>query len=906
MPPSSLLLFCCLFCTPIANRLPGPPRSLAVAVLTPFCRRRPPLLVCPFFFFLSYLSLSSVFLSPQSAPHCLQSPIASASCRPSNSSCSCNEQHEPTGPFLRAIPSSSRTASLSVSLSLSVSPSLSPPPLFLFLSSSRARALSLSLALFRRHTSHTPSLASPPISFLHRFVLSFLHRSFCHCTSPASDGAALAGTLLHTSTPPRLHAIYPQRRDTMQHLNHLYTTSATSPAQLNHELQPPLASVWQRHSSLQLACMVLSIFFWFFSFTAAFSAITISRWRYSGQHKRSQSSRLSKHEAPGVSILRPLRGIDCNMYENLASSFRQDYQRFEIIFSVAQKNDPAIAIVRALMEKYPRVDARLIIGERNVGINPKINNMIQSYESAKYDILWVIDSNVYVDPGCMGRSVDKMMQRGVGLVHHLPFGVRPQTLGSELELMFLDTVHAKMYLFINWTGLASCVVGKSSLYRRSDLDKVGGLARFGKYMAEDNLIATEIFNMGYKHEMTSDLAYQSLGAMTPSDYFLRRARWTRIRKYTVTAATVVEPFIEMIGCGLVASYGFNLLWQTHFLNFLAFHCVIWFLIDLSMYQALSGNKLDNLRGFLMAWSLRELAALPLYAYAVAGSTVDWRDQTFLLLRNGTVQPLAPAHDMRHSRTSRNRLYVDTSSVVSIGSSTTSSSASTATSEELASPTLSSAAAFAHLANTVVPQSAQASLRSFFRRPAVISIVSSTFAVVHFVVDILIKSQRNGNDDDDGGDLSEDDEAIESHHLEGEDISSDEQSAATSKLKRSTPLMTRPRRTAAIHGKGRKVYEAATDDLCDDGGDGDHSGAGESEAILLRRSARLRTRMESKLEPHFVVKATEERENNVEYGRRRSADEDALIKAVEPYLSDSLSRRGRIRRQLSSPSQFLGA
>lgn len=71
---------------------------------------------------------------------------------------------------------------------------------------------------------------------------------------------------------------------------------------------------------------------------------------------------MSKDEAPGVSIIRPLRGIDCNMYENLASSFRQDYPRFEIIFSVAQPQDPAIAVVRDLMKKYPEVDARLIIG----------------------------------------------------------------------------------------------------------------------------------------------------------------------------------------------------------------------------------------------------------------------------------------------------------------------------------------------------------------------------------------------------------------------------------------------------------------------------------------------------------------------------------------------------------------
>ncbi|KAG0255637.1 hypothetical protein BG011_005001 [Mortierella polycephala] len=609
---------------------------------------------------------------------------------------------------------------------------------------------------------------------------------------------------------------------------------------------------------------------------------------------KSLSSRLRKDEAPGVSIIRPLRGVDCNMYENLASSFRQDYPRFEILFSVAQRNDPAIAVVQDLMKKYPKIDARLIIGEKNVGINPKINNMIQSYESAKYDIVWVIDSNVYVDPGCMGRSVDKMMQPGVGLVHHLPFGVRPQTLGSELELMFLDTLHAKMYLFINWTGLASCVVGKSCLYRRSDLNKVGGLARFGKYMAEDNLIATEIFNMGYKHEMTSDLAYQSLGSMTPSDYFLRRARWTRIRKYTVTGATIVEPFIEMIGCGLVASYGFNLLWQTHFLNFLAFHVVIWFLLDLSMYQALSGEKVDNLQGFLMAWCLRELAALPLYTYAVAGSTVDWRDQTFLLLRNGTVQPLPMV--------AGNGLSSD-----SVASSSSSSSSSTAAPISSALPSPSASTTFANLASTVVPQSTQASLRKFLRHPAVISIVSNTLAVIHFVVDILIKSQRNGNDEELSSEDEEGDSVLAETILLSEDelmdgMSTIDDAAMRVALKKSAPLKTGRHRSSPGSASGRKKYRATIDDACIRDSDSsvpfEHGG--------LRRSARLRSKalnqmlVSQEAQPVFSDARSE---TEAEHGRR-SMDEDALSKAVEPYLSDSLSRRGRIRREPSSSSQYL--
>ena len=511
--------------------------------------------------------------------------------------------------------------------------------------------------------------------------------------------------------------------------------------------------------------------------------------------------------------------------------------------------------------------------------------MIRSYESAKYDILWIQDSNVYVDPGCMGRSVDKMMQPGVGLVHHLPVGVQPKSLGSELELMFLDTVHAKMYLFINWTGLASCVVGKSSLYRRSDLDKVGGLARFGKYMAEDNLVATDIFNMGYKHEMTSDLAYQTLGSMTTSDYFLRRARWTRIRKYTVTAATVVEPFIEMIGCGLVASYGFNLLWQTHFLNFLAFHIVCWFLVDLSMYQALSGEKVENLRGFLMAWSLRELAALPLFAYAVAGSTVDWRDQTFVLLRDATVRPLTPPP-----------------SVPASGSALTSSTT------PLTSPSTSTS--FANIANTVVPSSTQASLRSFFRRPAVISFVSSTLAVIHFVVDILIKSQRNGNmeeedDEDEEDDMEEEEEGVE---MMMEEASSPATSSTSlSKGRRPKLLLTRAKSESA-HSSRDMVRDSET--------------AGET---VLRRSSRLKM-LNSKVHSAdpLIVGQDQNQEDGLrpvggeEEGyrqelrsstsrRRLSAEEDALSKAVEPYLSDSLSRRRhrdgslRIRRAISSSS-----
>lgn len=473
--------------------------------------------------------------------------------------------------------------------------------------------------------------------------------------------------------------------------------------------------------------MTLSVTWWFFMIGISVLSLSIARFRF-GKHIRPKSSYLPKNKAPGVSILRPLKGIDNNLFENLASLFRLQYPNYEIIFSVASKSDKSIPVVHDLMRRYPNVPARLITGDLNVGVNPKINNLVRSYESAAHDIIWTCDSNVFIeDPECLGRSVDQLCKPGVGLVHHLPYGVRPKSLGSELELMCLNTVHAKMYLAINNLRIGSCVVGKSNMYRRSDLDRVGGLRNFGKFMAEDNLIATAIWNMGHRHEMTSDLAYQPLGSMTTAEYFLRRSRWTRIRKYTVTAATLVEPFTESIVCGLVASYGFNLLWNIHPLNFFAFHIIVWFMMDLGLFQSFSRRPVDNLRGFIMAWSMREITAFPLYLYAMAGSDVDWRGVPYKLRTDGTAYAVKP----------ESNLPVSSSALVAEVP-TTKTKQNVCDSDDAEALPLQDPNGTGLLGARISQNST-----SLFHQPIFVTILSSILLVIHILVDILLKSQRNG-------------------------------------------------------------------------------------------------------------------------------------------------------------------
>ncbi|CAO3585957.1 unnamed protein product [Absidia cylindrospora] len=294
--------------------------------------------------------------------------------------------------------------------------------------------------------------------------------------------------------------------------------------------------------------------------------------------------------------------------------------------------------------------------------------MVTSYDTAKYDIIWILDSNVHVDENTLGRSVDELQKPGIGLVHHLPIATQPSSYAAQVEQVFLNTNHAKMYLAINAVGIASCVMGKSNLYRRSDLDKAGGLMAFGKYMAEDNIVGEALWAQGLRHAMSADMACQVLGKITPKEYCGRRARWVRLRKYIVTAATLTEPFTESIVCGLMGAWAAHHLWPLSFTSmayFFGVHWMAWCMNDYWIYRTLldastspsssfsssapgsggDGNSYYRTSSkknpsyywpdFLRAWVAREVLALPLYLYAMVGTEISWRHQKYRCLSDGT-------------------------------------------------------------------------------------------------------------------------------------------------------------------------------------------------------------------------------------------------------------------------------
>ncbi|KIN01603.1 glycosyltransferase family 21 protein [Oidiodendron maius Zn] len=143
---------------------------------------------------------------------------------------------------------------------------------------------------------------------------------------------------------------------------------------------------------------------------------------YSSNPKPAVSPKLDIENVPHITILRPVKGLEPQLYECLASTFRQEYpaQKLTIYFCIASTDDPAYPVLQRLLLDFPQFDAKIFIEEQdpnlsgdggettNLGPNPKIRNMSRGYREAKGDIMWIIDCNVWVGRGVAGRMVDKL------------------------------------------------------------------------------------------------------------------------------------------------------------------------------------------------------------------------------------------------------------------------------------------------------------------------------------------------------------------------------------------------------------------------------------------------------------------------------------------------------------------
>lgn len=265
--------------------------------------------------------------------------------------------------------------------------------------------------------------------------------------------------------------------------------------------------------------------------------------------------------------------------------------------------------------------------------------------------------------------------------------------GGRIEELFMSSAHPKFYTAINTVLIAPCIVGKSTMFRRSHLDSLTngqGIDYFSQNICEDHLIGDLLWKNAVPGEQDGekwgnhamvfgDLAIQPMAGMSVREYVARRIRWLRVRKFTVTLATLVEPGTESFLCSLYGAFAMTTIpffndklaipqtWTA--LVALWFLSVsIWCFMDWTLYKKLhSGASIEmdentpsfalppkggQRRPFLTwfyAWLARETLAWPIWAWAVYGGvTVAWRGKKFWVGMDMKVHEIQPVLDDRSS------------------------------------------------------------------------------------------------------------------------------------------------------------------------------------------------------------------------------------------------------------------
>ncbi len=235
-------------------------------------------------------------------------------------------------------------------------------------------------------------------------------------------------------------------------------------------------------------------------------------------------------EAAAVSIVVPARGIEPFTAETLERAFSLDWPCYELVFCIAQPDDPVALMITDAMARFPAVPARLLIGDDRFSANPKLNNCIKGWEAARHDWVILADSNVLM-PTDYIQHLMAAWREGTGLVCSTPIGSRPAGFWAEVECAFLNTLQARWQYAGEALGLGFAQ-GKSMLWNKPMLDANGGIRALAAEIAEDAAATKLVNGIGLRVNLVAAPFEQPLGRRSLGDIWSRQARWARLRRVT--------------------------------------------------------------------------------------------------------------------------------------------------------------------------------------------------------------------------------------------------------------------------------------------------------------------------------------------------------------------------------------
>ena len=364
-----------------------------------------------------------------------------------------------------------------------------------------------------------------------------------------------------------------------------------------------------------------------------YSIAVYSSWRFFRLSAAAESP--SYDYAPGVSILKPVRGLDPDAYENFASFCRQDYPEYEILFCAGDEADPVLAVIEKVALDFPACQIRVLIGSGREATNDKVAKLARLSSEAKYETLVINDSDVRADASYLRTVVAPLANPKVGAVTCFYVPTDETTFVQHLQSVgMMSDFYAGILVAWQLDGV-KFALGPTIATTRERLQGFGGYQAIENRPADDLLVGRLIADQGYEVKLLSYSVLTVADFESWRDLILKRLRWIVVMRHLrpwghlglvftfglawSLAAIAVRPTAVVAASFLGAYFGLRV-------------AMTWLISAWGLKQPVSWEKLL----LIPVW---DVMAFAIWVASFTRSTIMWRNREYRI-RDGQLVPLA--------------------------------------------------------------------------------------------------------------------------------------------------------------------------------------------------------------------------------------------------------------------------
>jgi ceramide glucosyltransferase len=340
---------------------------------------------------------------------------------------------------------------------------------------------------------------------------------------------------------------------------------------------------------------------------------------------------------PPVTILKPLKGLGVELEANLESFCTLDYPEYQIVFGVADPDDPAVGVVERIRRRHPARDIALVVDAEPIGANRKVANLAHMMRRAKHDILVLSDSDIRVAPDYLRQVVAPFTAPDVGLVTCLYRGVGKAGGFTRLESLFVNTDFMPSVLVAQLVEDFRYAFGATIAMRRQALDAIGGFEAIADHLADDFQLGCRTADAGFRLVLSPHVVETHLDASTAGDLARHQLRWARTYR-------VCRPrgyFLTILTHGTSWAALFLLLSGFSGTGWQVLLCALG--VRLVAAGTIAGAYLGSRQTLRDLWlvPVKDLLLTAVWLASFLGNEVEWGGERFVVGADGLMQPLRP-------------------------------------------------------------------------------------------------------------------------------------------------------------------------------------------------------------------------------------------------------------------------